>query len=190
MIKHAFVLPVSANTLPWIVLLTAVCVLPLIAVPASGAVTLTAGASPSVAHTGDTILLQGNISGSSTIAVFLFVTGPGLDPRGVALDNLNIPAGRGMFTTAPVRREDGSWQYTWDTSVILGTLAPGNYTVYVVDAPVDRLRFIKTGYTTMDITILPAEQPTPETPLDPLIPVFTLIIVAGAGLCRDVSRRR
>jgi hypothetical protein len=135
-------------------------------------------------------MLRGNISGSSTIAVFLFVTGPGLDPRGVALDNLNIPAVRGLFTTAPVRMEDGRWQYRWDTSAILGTQAPGNYTVYVVDAPIDRLRFIKTEYATMDITILPMEHPTPATPFDPLLPVFALAIAASAGLCRYFSPRR
>ena len=54
------------------------------------------------------------------IAVYLFITGPGLDTRGVTLENLNIAAGRGLFTTAPVNLSNGCWTYQWDTSVILG----------------------------------------------------------------------
>ena len=90
---------------------------------------------------GDTVTLSGTVTGINTIAVYLFVTGPDLDARGVTLDNLNIPTGRGLFTTAPVHMENGTWSYPWDTSVILGTLKPGNYTVHVVTSPVDRMRF-------------------------------------------------
>ena len=158
-----------------LVLLAAVLVM---AVPVSGAVTLTVNASTPVAHIGDTITLSGTVNGTPTIAVFLFVTGEGLDPRGVALDNLNIPAGRGMFTTAPVRMSDGTWTYAWDTSVILGTLKPGRYTVYVVDSPVDRQRFLRTEYVTAEIEFLPSDKPATETPLDPFLPVIGL---AGAG---------
>ena len=153
-----------------LVLLAAVMSL---AAPAS-AVTLTINASPPVAYVGDTVTLSGTINGSPTIAVFLFVTGPDLDPRGVALDNLNIPAGRGMFTTAPVHLDDGTWSYAWDTSVILGTLKPGKYTVYVLDGPVDRQRFAREEYATADIQFLPSEKPITETPLDPVIPVMAL----------------
>jgi len=90
---------------------------------------------PQQVHIGDVVTLNGTITGITTIAVYLFVTGPELDERGVTLDNLNIPAGRGLFTTAPVNMNDGSWTYSWDTSVILGTLNPGTYTVYVESSP-------------------------------------------------------
>jgi hypothetical protein len=150
----------------------------LLAVPVSGIVTLTASASPAIAHVGDTISLNGTVNGTPTIVVFLFVTGPGLDERGVALDNLNIPAGRGMFTTAPVYLSNGSWYYTWDTSVILGTLQPGTYTVYVLDDPVDRRRFVQAEYATAEITFLPSEKPTAAAPLDPFLPFIAL---AGTG---------
>jgi hypothetical protein len=158
-----------------------------LAMPVSGAVTLTVNASPTVAHIGDTIMLSGTVNGSPTIAVFLFVTGPDLDPRGVALDNLNIPAGRGMFTTAPVHLNDGTWIYPWDTSVILGTLKPGKYTVYVVDSPVDRQRFIQTDYVTAEIEFLPSENPVTETPLDPILPIAGLGI---AGCLLGIVRQR
>ena len=156
---------------PLLVLLAAVLV---IAVPVSGAVVLTVNASTSVAHIGDTITLNGTVKGTPTIAVFLFVTGPDLDPRGVALDNLNIPAGRGMFTTAPVKLSEGTWTYVWDTSVILGPMKPGKYTVYVLDDPVDRQRFMKADYATADIEFLPSDKPVAETPVGPLLPVFAL----------------
>jgi hypothetical protein len=170
-------------------LLVLLAALLIMAVPVSGAVTITINASPSVAPIGDTITLSGTVNGTPTIAVFLFVTGPDLDPRGVALDNLNIPAGRGMFTTAPVHLENGSWTYMWDTSIILGTLKPGKYTVYVVDTPVDRQRFIKEEYATTEIEFLPSDKPATETPLDPLLPVLALVcagfLLGVAGLKRE-----
>ena len=167
-----------------LVLLAAVLFL---AVPVSAAVTLTINASPPIAHIGDTVTLSGIVNGTPTIAVFLFVTGPDLDPRGVALDNLNIPAGRGMFTTAPVHLENGTWNYDWDTSMILGTLKPGKYTVYVVDSPVDRQRFIKEEYATAEVEFLPSERPLTETPLDPVIPVVALGV---AGCLLGLARMR
>lgn len=168
-------------------LLLVLITLLLITVPASAAVTLTIDASPETARIGDTIILNGTVRGTNTIAVFLFLTGDGLDSRGVALDNINIPAGRGMFTTAPVQLSDGSWTYAWDTSVILGTLKPGKYTVYVVDRPVDRLRPIMPEYATVDIEFHPAAHPPEETPLDPLFPVSAVVI---AGCVIHLPRRR
>ncbi|MFA4825603.1 MAG: hypothetical protein WC593_10660 [Methanoregula sp.] len=146
-------------------------------IPAAGAVTLTLNTSENVAHVGDTIILSGSVTGIKTIAAYLFVTGPDLDPRGVTLDNLNIPAGRGLFTTAPVHLENGTWSYTWDTSVILGNLKPGTYTIYVVSSPVDRLRSVKDEYAATEIVFHPAESSPNEIPLEPCIPVAALVIV-------------
>jgi hypothetical protein len=155
------------------------------AVPVSAEVGLTINATPSVAHIGDTVTLNGTVTGINTIAVYLFLTGPELDTRGVALDNLNIPAGRGMFTTAPVKMSDGTWTYLWDTSIVIGTLKPGTYKVYVVDSPVDRLRFTKTQFATTEIRFLPPEKPTAETPLDPFLPLAGVI---GAGCLMGMVR--
>ena len=82
----------------FIVVAVLLCVL----IPAAGAITLTLNASENEAHVGDAITLSGKVTGIRTIAVYLFVIGPDLNKRGVTLDNLNIPAGRGLFTTAPV----------------------------------------------------------------------------------------
>jgi hypothetical protein len=151
--------------------------------PAGAATILTISASPQQAHIGDVITINGTVSGIATIAVYLFVTGPDLDTRGVTLDNLNIPAGRGLFTTAPVQLSDGSWTYTWDTSVILGTMTPGKYTLYVVSSPVDRLRNVREDLATVDVEFLAPDKPVTETPLEPVVPVVAVGIVAVLGLC-------
>ncbi len=152
----------------------------LFVVPAS-AQPVSISASPSVAHLGDTIFLSGNVSGVHTIAVYLFLVGPDLDSRGVTLENVNVPAGRGLFTTAPVNMDDGTWQYPWDTSVILGNLNPGTYTVYVVTAPVDHERFSTGPYATTKITIEPAQTEATPIPLSPWGTIMALAITAGAG---------
>ena len=87
-----------------------------LAAPVAAATALSITAIPQQVHIGDVVTLNGTITGITTIAVYLFVTGPDLDERGVTLDNLNIPAGRGLFTTAPVNMNDGS--------SITGNIAP------------------------------------------------------------------
>ncbi|MFA5267424.1 MAG: hypothetical protein WC379_05590 [Methanoregula sp.] len=157
-------------------------------VPVAGAIGLTIDATPADLHVGDTVMLSGTVTGINTIAVYLFVTGPGLDPRGVSLDNLNIPADRGLITTAPVNMKNGTWSYKWDTSVILGTLKQGNYTVHVVASPVERMRFNEGESASVGVTFLPAQEIPAETPLDPVLPMaacgICVILFSGAGLRR------
>jgi hypothetical protein len=172
----------------WACLLILTAALVSIAAPSMAAVSLSIDATPKDPGIGDVVLINGSITGIKTIAVYLFVTGPGLDARGVTLENLNIPAGRGLFTTAPVHLDDGSWSYTWDTSVILGTLKPGNYTVYVVSSPVDRLQFTEGEFAATDIRFHPSAAPESETPLPPALPVIALV-VAGVLFCA-IQRNR
>jgi hypothetical protein len=153
-----------------------------IAMPVTASSVLTISAFPQQAHIGDIVTLNGTVSGITTIAVYLFVIGPDLDTRGVTLDNLNIPAGRGLFTTAPVQLSDGSWTYTWDTSVILGEMKPGIYTVYVVSSPIDRLRYVREDFATAEIEFLASDKPVAEIPLKPAIPVIAVGVGAVLGL--------
>src|SRR5271157_101462 len=75
-------------------LLVSLGALLVMAAPVSGAVFITANASPDVAHIGDVITINGTISGSPTIAVFLFVTGPGLPPKESRLTtSTSLPVG-------------------------------------------------------------------------------------------------
>jgi hypothetical protein len=150
-------------------------------VPLVSAVSIEINASPIQAHIGDTVTLTGTVSGLKTIAVYLFVTGPDLDNRGVTLENLNIPAGRGLFTTAPVNLNDGTWEYVWDTSVILGTIRPGTYTVYVAITPVDRLRYTKGEYAKAEVEFIDSDIPANEVPVDALVPIAALFTAFCAG---------
>jgi hypothetical protein len=165
-------------------LLAAVAFLFIMAIaPAAGAQTVTINATPTVVHMGDMVSLSGTVSGIQTIAVYLFVTGPDLDSRGVTLENLNIPAGHGLFTTAPVDIKKGTWNYPWDTSIILGNMNPGTYTVYVVTTPLDRERFSHGGYASTNITFLPPETEATPVPLSPGIAVVALGITIITGSC-------
>ena len=160
-----------------------------LSVPVAGAIGMPIDASPRDPKIGDTVTLNGTVTGINTIAVYLFVVGPGLDPEGVTLDNLNIPTGRGLFTTAPVNMENGSWSYSWDTSVIIGTLKPGNYTVHVVASPVERMRFNEGESASVDLTFLPPPEGEPEEPLYPVLPFAALgiagVLFLGARLKRE-----
>jgi hypothetical protein len=171
------------------ILIITIALLGAIAMPAAAAV-LTISASPHQAPIGDIITLNGTVSGITTIAVYLFVIGPDLDTRGVTLDNLNIPAGRGLFTTAPVQMSDGTWTYTWDTSVILGELKPGKYTVFVVSSPLDRSRYVREDFATAEVEFLPSTKPAPEIPLEPAIPVIAVGVGAVLGLCLTRMQRK
>jgi len=171
-------------------LLISVALMGAIAIPVAAAPVLTISATPHQAHIGDVITLNGTVSGIKTIAVYLFVTGPDLDTRGVTLDNLNVPAGRGLFTTAPVQMSDGSWTYTWDTSVIIGEMRPGKYTIYVVSSPVDRLRYVSEDFATVDVELLASDKPAAESPLEPAIPVVAVGITAVLGFCMSRVQRK
>ena len=153
--------------------------------PAPG---LSITATPSEAYVGDTIVLNGTVTGINTIAVYLYVVGNDLDPRGVSLENLNIAAGRGLFTTAPVFMNNGTWTYIWDTSIITGDLKPGNYTVYVVASPHDRLRLKPQESAAAEISFAPAIDSEIESPLPPVLPVVALLV--AAALIGAVARRR
>jgi hypothetical protein len=171
----------------WYLLLLAAVIT--LTAPVAGAIVMTINATPQDLPIGDTVTLSGTVTGINTIAVYLFVTGPDLEAGGVTLDNLNIPAGRGLFTTAPVHMENGTWSYSWDTSVILGTLKPGNYTVHVVASPVARMRFNEEESAFTTVRFHPPSRTEPETPLDPVVPVAALgiamILVLGAGMRRE-----
>ncbi len=141
-------------------------------------VSLAITANPTQAHIGDTVILNGTVSGINTIAVYLYLTAPDLDPRGVALENLNIAAGHGLFTTAPVKMGNGTWTYEWDTSIVVGNMKPGVYTIHVVASPLDRLRSRPQESATAEIEFMPPDKLSTRSPLPAAVPV-TALIVAG-----------
>jgi len=166
-----------------------------IGAPVAGAIGITINATPAEPRVGDTVTLSGTVTGISTIAVYLFLTGPGLDPQGVTLDNINLPTGRGLFTTAPVNMHNNTWTYAWDTSVIIGNLKPGTYTVHVVASPVERMRFNEGESSSATIIFRSPPETGAATPLDPLaVPaaagVAAIVFAAWGGVRKAKDRKR
>ena len=60
------------------ILIIAIAFLGIVVTPLAAATELTISASPQQVHIGDTITLNGTVTGITTIAVYLFVIGPEL----------------------------------------------------------------------------------------------------------------
>mgnify|MGYP005832074677 CR=1 FL=1 len=155
-------MPIRTGALAAIVLL-----LPLFAVAATAAIT---------AYPGSVVTLTGTSTGSDT--VYLFVTGPNLPASGGRLESPGTPVrsgDAGSFTTVAVGADE-RWTYRWRTGDT--GLDPGTYTVYVVDAPVDRSDLSGHAYTAISVTLgIPPETPatvaaTPTT-MPPTAPAAT-----------------
>lgn len=97
------------------------------------AVLLVPGGAALEAVIGETVTLTGKAPGATTI--YLFMTGPNLDPAGVPLHNPFLSAAAGQFSTARVS-SSGNWEYKWNTAGI--GLDAGAYTVFAVNKPLDR----------------------------------------------------
>ena len=146
---------VTVNSMPERTpVLMALLLIALAAAPAVSAVTV---------YPGSEVTLAGTSTGSDT--VFLFVTGPNLPPSGGRLERPHTPVRSGdpeSFTTATVGAGD-RWTYRWRTGE--AGLDPGTYTVYAVDAPVDRSDLAGHGYTTVAVTLgTPPGTPVTVTP--------------------------
>lgn len=140
---------------------------------AAGAITLEA--TPSTLHVGDKVLISGHSGTPNIIAAYLFVTGPGLDRAGVTLENLNLKAGLGHFTSVFVH-PDGTFAYEWNTAFTAGHFIPGTYRIYAVDVPLNLDRLTDTeeiNMTFFDVTF--TKRPATEIPLGCGIPLAALV---------------
>jgi hypothetical protein len=99
-------------------------------------------------YLGDTIALSGVSYNSNE--VYLFLTGPGLPGNGVILTDTSKRADQGQFTMVDVG-SDQTWSMKWDTSRIENNIDPGTYTVYVVNAPVDKSSLAGHSYQTLSV---------------------------------------
>ena len=132
--------------IPGILLLIA-----LVIAPAASAVTV---------YPGSEVTIAGTSTGSDT--VYLFVTGPNLPSTGGRLEDPHTPVRSGdpaSFTMVTVGADD-RWTYRWRTGD--AGLDPGTYTVYAVEAPVDRENLSGNGYTTFPVA-LGSPPPAPAT---------------------------
>ena len=99
-------------------------------------------------YLGETIALHGESYNSDQ--VYLFMTGPGLPENGVALTDTSQRADQGKFTTVDVDSSQ-QWSFRWDTSRIDNEIDPGTYTVYAVNAPVDKSDLTGHSYQTLSV---------------------------------------
>ncbi len=132
----------------------------LVIAPAASAVTV---------YPGSVVTLAGTSTGSDT--VYLFVTGPNLPTNGGRLEDPDTPVRSGdpaSFTTVTVGADD-RWTYRWRTGE--AGLDPGTYTVYAVEAPVDRSNLSGHGYTTVPVTL----GTPPGTPATETVAVLTMM---------------
>jgi hypothetical protein len=152
-------------------------------IPACEASGVTIAVYPVVCQVGEQIVLSGTTTMENTIAVYLFLIGPELDPRGVTLENLNLPAGQGYFTSARVSA-DGSWEYEWNTGLIAGRLIPGTYTIYVINVPLGMDRMPAGDSSSVNVTFIETQK-TP--PLGPPCAAIAMVALAAAA---SVARKR
>lgn len=99
-------------------------------------------------YLGDTIILHAYSYDSNR--VYLFMTGPGLPENGVTLTDVTQRADQGQFTMVDVDSSQ-QWSMTWKTSRIESQIDPGTYTVYVVNAPVDKSHLAGHSYQTLSV---------------------------------------
>jgi hypothetical protein len=84
---------------------------------------------------GDKVDLSGTAYATSTM--YLFVTGPGLDPNGVNPAQMKSPVVSGDPSTfVQVDVENDHWSYIWNTAHQGFSLKGGTYTMYAVSQPV------------------------------------------------------
>ena len=110
------------------------------------------GAADINAAIGDRVNLTGTTVGTDTI--YLFVTGPGLAPDGVRLDNMRMEVVSGMpstFTAVDVSND--RWAYSWNTARQGFTLKEGIYTVYATKQPVSKADISSATYDTVEVSL-------------------------------------
>jgi hypothetical protein len=118
-----------------------------------GGVTIVAAGNQSY-YLGEKIRLSGTTLAKSG-NIFLFLTGPHLNPFGVKLDNIPINAisdNSGTFTVVNIA-EDNSWSYEWDTSKITDIRESGNFLIYAVAEPKNKNDLLSGEYATVSVIL-------------------------------------
>ncbi len=97
--------------------------------PSSASGNITIESLPNAAHIGETISFSGKNTGSES--VYLFITGPNLDPYGYQLSKTAERGKAGKAENPTTVVNDGGWTYQWDTTNC--KLDTGIYTIYATD---------------------------------------------------------
>ena len=116
------------------------------------------GAADINAAIGDRVNLTGTSVGSDTI--YLFVTGPGLAPDGVRLDNMRMVVVSGIPSTfTAVGVSNDRWAYSWNTARQGFTLKEGIYTVYATKQPASKADIGSATYGTIEVSLTSSGAP-------------------------------
>ncbi len=154
----------------------------------TGASAISVDANPREAFIGDRVHISGSTEGKNLIAIFLFVTGPGLDAAGVTLENVGLKAGSGYFTSAFVN-PDGTFSYEWDTAFIAGNLLPGRYRIYATNVPLNLDRLTDTDSISVSSTEVVFRKP-PQRDIPGFSPGVFLCLFLVSGLLLAGKRAR
>jgi hypothetical protein len=100
---------------------------------------------------GNKVALSGTAYATNTM--YLFVTGPGLDPNGVNPGQMKSPVITGDPSTfVQVDVVNDNWSYIWNTAHQGFSLKDGTYTIYAVSQPVGK-NALPAVYGTIDISL-------------------------------------
>ena len=111
-----------------------------------GAVTISASGDGSY-YIGTEITLSGTNTDSDS--VYLFITGPNLDPNGEQLLNLGSPATNGGSQVSV--KTDYTWEKKWNTAG--SGLDTGAYTIYATSTDVGKSKLSDTEYATVSVSL-------------------------------------
>lgn len=145
---------------------------------------LTIKASSDVITIGDIVSIKGTVAGTDTKAVYIYLTGGDLPAKGTALIG-DIRNGRLPYEQRYL--SGPSWDYSWDTGLIIGGLDQGTYTIYVStdDSGVDKL---KDGtYVSKEIEVIDPSVATESSPGEILLVIGVL---AGVFMMAKLSGRK
>lgn len=144
-----------------IIILAALCILAATPMTVSAAGDLTIEASKDEITIGDIVSIKGTVSDSRTKAVYLYLTGGDLPDEGTALIG-DIRSGRLPYEMKYL--SGPSWDYSWDTGLIVGGLDQGTYTIYVSakNNGVDKLE--DGDYSSIDVYVNDPSIPTESSP--------------------------
>ncbi len=150
----------------------------LLILPAAGAVSFSDHTELHSAL-GDTVTLTG--TANHTTVVYLFMTGPRINPNGVSLTDIHALAEQGRMIRVPVS-PDGDWEYIWYTGGISGRAAmvAGTYQIYASDTPLRAYALRECAACGYDIREVTFSIPPTRTP--PVMKTGTLDIRAPVGL--------
>ncbi len=109
---------------------------------------------------GDRVPLNGTAYATNTL--YIFVTGPGLDPNGVNPAQMRSPVVTGEPSTfVQVDVTNDRWSYIWNTAHQGFSLREGTYTLYAVSRPVAK-NALPAVYGSIDIRLSRDGEPVQE----------------------------